>query len=181
MARQRRLIQPLSLIHIISRFLNGEHILNTARERTEYLRRAAKAFGDSDWALLAYALLGTHTHLAAVAGEAPFHEISRPLHSGFAGWLNPRRGRLGPVLAARPSTYEVAPKGAGRLIAYLHNNPPRAGVVASARESTWTSHLAYLGRVPCPGWLHVEAGLRLCGFARSNAGRRGFDAAPSLH
>jgi hypothetical protein len=43
------------------------------------------------------------------------------------------------------------------LIRYVHNNPVRAGVVARASESGWSSHRAYLGLASCPSWLATEA------------------------
>jgi len=175
MPRPLRTIRPGALIHIIVRFLNGEFILDSALERGEYLRRAGEVFRNSDWSPLAYGLMSTHTHLASIAGDAPFADISQPLHSGFAGWLNPRRRRRGPVLAGRPSTYAVDPAGAGRLIAYLHNNPVRAGLAGAARDSSWTSHRAYMGTVLRPDWLCVDAGLQLCGYERSRAGLASFE------
>ena len=58
---------------------------------------------------------------------------------------------------------------AGRLIAYLHNNPVRAGVVSLASESNWTSHGYYVGE-PSPAWLCVAKGLELSGFATNGDG-----------
>jgi hypothetical protein len=63
----------------------------------------------------------------------------------------------------------------GRLIAYHHNNPVDAGLVGRARESTWTSHQAYLDLVAPPKWLDVELGLDLCGFSNTPLGREQFD------
>jgi hypothetical protein len=65
------------------------------------------------------------------------------------------------------------PSGAA-LVAYIHNNPVRAGVVSDPANSAWTSHRAYLGLATPPTWLDVEQGLRLCGFAATSSGRRAF-------
>jgi hypothetical protein len=51
------------------------------------------------------------------------------------------------------------------LVSYVHCNPVRAGVVAAADESNWTSHRAYLGVARKPPWLDVQLGLDLCGFS----------------
>ena len=99
MPRYRRHVSPNALIHIIARFLNHEYLLNSPEERKDYLRRVAKCFGDNDWSLLAHALMSSHTHVAAIAGKTPFGPISRSLHSGYATWLNHRRGRLGPAMS----------------------------------------------------------------------------------
>ena len=41
------------------------------------------------------------------------------------------------------------------LVRYVHNNPVRAGVVADAADSVWSSHREYLGLEKCPKWLKM--------------------------
>ncbi len=175
MPRVRRSVQPGSLVHVIVRFLNRQFFLRTDIERQEYLLRAGKAFGGSDWRVVSYALMSSHVHFAAIAGCTRFADIGRPLHVGFAAWLNRRLGRLGPVVATRPATYAVEMNGAGRLIAYHHNNPVRANVVRFARDSAWTSHRMYLGKQPSLPWVDVERGLEMAGFGRCAHSRNLFD------
>src|SRR5207253_2547042 len=99
-----------------------------------------------------------------IAGRSRAEALFKPLHTGFAGWLNHVQGTLGPVFADRPLFVAVASARAACLLAYVHNNPVRAGVVASAARSTWTSHQFYLDARPAPPWLRVEQGLALAGF-----------------
>ena len=60
------------------------------------------------------------------------------------------------------------------LLAYIHNNPVRAGVSANADESSWTSHRFYTGQEQSPSWLDADTGLRLSGFAQTSAGKQDF-------
>lgn len=173
MPRSKRSVRPRRLIHVITRFLNGEYLLDCAEARVEYLRRAALSFAESDWIWLGHALMSTHVHNVSVSGFTPFGDISRRLHSGFAGWINPRRGRLGPIVAGRPETYEVEPAGCVALLAYVHNNPVRAGVVARAEDSDWTSHRLYLAGCST-SLVNVAYGLELCGLSNSERGRAVF-------
>jgi hypothetical protein len=62
------------------------------------------------------------------------------------------------------------------VIEYVHNNPVRAGVVARATESTWTSHRAYVGSIEAPAWLAADEGLGAAGFGCDTTGRRAFAA-----
>ena len=87
----------------------------------------------------------------------------KPAHSAFAQWMNDQQDRHGPVIADRAKIIAIPEYGVATLLAYIHNNPVRAQVVARAAESTWTSHLAYLG-ADHPPWLDVEAGLARAGF-----------------
>jgi hypothetical protein len=61
------------------------------------------------------------------------------------------------------------------LVRYVHNNPVRAGLVRSARTSTWSSHPAYVGRVGAPEWLRMGYVLERFGRDARRAAER-FDA-----
>jgi hypothetical protein len=176
MPRYKRLHAPGTLVHIIGRFVNREFRVQHPQERAEYLRRMPEALARSDWSMLGYSLMSSHFHLSALAGEDPSARFIQPLHVGYSGWLNKRQGKLGPLFAERHTTIICDPGRAAQLLAYLHNNPVRAGVVDNAGASTWSSHRAYTGEVPAPPWLAVEAGLALCGFDSSSSGRAAFDA-----
>ena len=63
------------------------------------------------------------------------------------------------------------------IIAYIHNNPVRAGVALHSDDANilrWTSHRIYTGRDQAPSRLAVTFGLRLAGFDSSAEGRRQF-------
>jgi len=175
MPRLRRIIRPGEIIHVISRFVDDEFRLTCPEERAEYLRRLGKTHEESDWRLLSYAMMSTHVHLAEVAGHEPFGVFIQRVHSPFSSWLNRRQGRRGPVFRERPKTLAIHPVWAPRLIAYHHNNPPRAGVVEHALESDWTSHRGYVGAAPRPAYLSVDLGLKLMGLEDDVAGRAAFD------
>jgi hypothetical protein len=78
------------------------------------------------------------------------------------------------VFAARHTSVVCPAERAAALLAYVHNNPVRAGVVPLPEESEWTSHRAYLGLAPAPAWLDVARGLSLCGFDVTPRGRLAF-------
>jgi len=149
--------------HVISRFVDRSWLLTDEVERERYLHLLGRSLRRSDWRCLAYALMSNHLHFAMVAGAAPLESWTKRVNSPFANWMNARHGRLGPVFADRPATYAVRPDAEGRLIAYIHNNPVRGGVVLRARDSHWTSHPAYVGATLVPPWLHVDEGLARCG------------------
>jgi hypothetical protein len=159
-----RLIEPLSLQHCISRIVDRKDRIHD-RARKDYLSFVGHALRRSDWIVLGYAIMSNHVHWAMLAGEAPLDVFFHSLHGRFARGLNRDEHRLGPVFAARPRNLVVAEEGAGHLIAYIHNNPVRAGVVPDASLSDWTSQNAYLGTVAPPPWLHVERGLEVAGYS----------------
>jgi hypothetical protein len=174
MPRYRRLIAEGSVQHVVSRFVNREFRFDAADARTEYLRRAGIVLTRSDWRAIGFALMSSHVHWAMRAGLRPSSSVIKPLHAGFAGWLNAKQARLGPVFADRHRTLTFDAETAAALLAYIHNNPVRAGVVADPSESSWTSHRAYLGLAPEPPWMDVKLGLALCGFSAAPSGRLAF-------
>ncbi len=163
MPRVARLIHAGGVHHVISRFVDRSWLFQDAEERTKYLNFLGRSLHRSDWRCLAYCLMSNHVHLAFVAGDEPLASWAHRAHSPFAQWMNKRRGRLGPVFADRPAAHHVPPHRVAEVLAYVHNNPVRAGVVASAAASAWSSHGVYVGRLPARRWLHVDEGLALAG------------------
>jgi len=164
MPRTRRWSLPGALYHCIWRFVDRKWFFESDEERNFYLYLLGRSLERSDWRCLAYALMSNHIHLAVVAGERPMASWTQAVNSPFAFWMNRRHGRLGPVFADRAKDYQIHPAHEGSVIAYIHNNPVRAKVVARARDSTWTSHRAYAGLVRAPDWLGVSEGLGRSGF-----------------
>jgi putative transposase len=173
-ARFARENTPGALTHIVSRFAPGCVGFRREDERESYLSRVDAALLDSDWQLLAYALMPDRIHWLAIAGETPLSRFIKPLHVGFALWLNRNQRHAGPVFAERPRTLESDLSDTLDLITYIHNTPVREGHAAEASESRWTSHRAYLGVDPTPGWLRTERGLGLCDMPADADGRQRF-------
>lgn len=171
MPRQARYWESQTVVHIISRFVNREFRLTDSVERGEYLDRVGRGTKRSDWRLLAYALMSSHVHWVALAGTTHPSKLLHPAHTGFAMWLNRRQGRLGPVFASRFRTVAIAGASAAALIAYVHNNPVRAGLVTHAEDSEWSSHRTLVGPKPPPPWLDVDLALAVCGLPNNKWGR----------
>jgi hypothetical protein len=161
--RTARLHVPGALHHLIWRFVDRDWFIESSAERARYLWLLGRALEPSDWRCVAYAVMSSHIHIAAVAGEEPLSHWSRRVNSPFANWMNEQRHRLGPLFADRARDYALGPIAASEVIAYIHNNPVRARVVKRARDSSWTSARAYLKLSARPRWLDVAAGLAFSG------------------
>ncbi len=172
MPRQPRDIEPGTEYHLISRFVDREWFIEKSYEREHYLRLLGRALDRTDWRLTGYAVMSNHIHLKSIAGEQPLDAWIRKVHSPLADALNRSRKRIGNVFARGPKAYPVTPESSGNLLAYIHNNPVRAGQSTDAAGNDWTSHRAYVGKAPVPRWLHVEEGLLRAG----HADRTAFDA-----
>ncbi|MGE0550663.1 MAG: transposase [Kofleriaceae bacterium] len=149
--------------HVLARFVEREWRFESVGARERYFRLFTRAMEVSDWRCLAYCLMSNHLHLAMVAGETSLQSWTKRVHSPFANWLNAQHGRRGQVFEDRVASYVVPKHDEGRVLAYIHNNPVRAGVVADAGESSWSSHRYYVARAQPPRWLHVSEGLARAG------------------
>ncbi len=145
-------------------------------DRAAYLAFARNALSGREIRSSAYALMSNHAHWVAFPGRADeLRQFLHPVHSAFGGWWNRDRQRLGPVWADRPTSIIVTgEEQLARVVAYVHNNPVRAGIVGSADESAWTSHRAYIGEQTPEAWLDVEATLAAMGFSSTSSGRLAF-------
>lgn len=155
---------PGVVYHLIWRFVDREWFFHDAEERGCYLRLLGRALSFTDWRCLAFALMSNHIHIAAVAGDASMSGWTKRVNGPFALWMNERHGRLGPVFADRAKDYAIVSAREAHLLAYIHNNPVRAGVVTHANQSAWTSHPYYSGVYEAPAWLRVDEGLIRAGF-----------------
>lgn len=165
--RVARQIHPGVHYHLIWRFVDRTWFLTDDEERSVYRRLLGRAVGPSDWRCTAFALMSNHIHIAAIAGRQTLASWSKRVNSPFAYWMNRRHDRIGPVMADRPASYAIKSEREAHLIAYIHNNPVRAGVVACPIESSWTSHRYYV-RGNAPGWLHVAHTMERLGFASAD-------------
>jgi hypothetical protein len=119
MPRYARLELPGVVHHLVSRFVNEE-------------------FKRSDWTVLNYCNMSSHTHHGGIRGQLPTASFIKPLHTSIAQWLNGRDGRLGPVFAGRHRSIACDPQHAALMIAYVHNNPARArAILGAALECSW--------------------------------------------
>ncbi|MBN1654711.1 MAG: transposase [Deltaproteobacteria bacterium] len=179
MPRTSRLYFPGGVFHLVSRFARDEWWLDREGARQAYLELLEKASRWTDVMVLAYCLMSNHIHLVVVQGQASLERFSKSVHTGFASWVHRSQSRtkaLGAVFAGRPRSVLIEQDSyLLELVRYVHNNPVRAGVVRYARNSTWSSHQAYVGRVQAPQWLAVGYVLERFGRASERAAER-FDA-----
>ncbi len=167
MARGGGSIRPDGVYHIISRFVGKQWFMKGETERRAYLSLLGLSIVETDWRLIAYALMSSHLHLAFVTGVTRLATWMQPMHTEFANWLNGRLERIGSIFVKGPNVVAYRPEGTAKLIQYIHSNPVRARVVAHPGDSDWTSYRAYAGTAPRQAWLDVETGLELAGAAAS--------------
>ena len=111
-----------------------------------------------------YALMPNHFHILMETGAGNLSRAVGFLCGQYAQKLNRKYEWDGPLFKGRFHNRVVEDTEYWRhLLAYVHMNPLRAGLVARLEMSNWTSHAAYTGRESCPEWLFRDEMMELFG------------------
>jgi REP element-mobilizing transposase RayT len=172
MPRGARLDAPGTLHHAIVRGIERGAIFQDDRDRAEFVRRLkdlAKVTGTSFYA---FALMTNHVHLLLKSGATGLSTFMRRLLSGYAQYYNRRHQRVGHLFQNRyrsiiceEETYFT------QLLAYIHLNPLRAGIVSSLEglaSYPWGGHSVLMGRQVCD-WLDRDYSLQFFGSREGSA------------
>lgn len=160
MPRQARIDIPDSLYHIIARGIERRKIFKNEFDYEDFLRRLDHGLKRTGNKCLAYSLLGNHFHLLILRGQRPLAELMRRLLTGYAVNFNLRNRRVGHLFQNRYKAilcdYDAYVL---ELVAYIHLNPLRAGLVESLRDLRkyrWCGHGALMGDFRASFLAHAE-------------------------
>lgn len=85
--------------------------------------------------------------------ETPLSRIMQNVSLQFTKWINDSRSRTGHLFQGRYKALLIdADAYLLELVRYVHLNPVRAGIAATADEYPWSGHRGYLGKELIP-WL----------------------------
>jgi REP element-mobilizing transposase RayT len=174
MPRQARIDAPGALHHVIIRGIERTAIFVDDTERENFLERLSGLLLESQTACYAWALLTNHTHLLLRTGSAPIASIMRRLLTGYAVSFNRRHRRHGHLFQNRyKSILCEEDRYLKQLVAYIHLNPLRAGVVKDVKvlgKYPFTGHSALMGKSDRP-WQDARYVLAVFGKSLSEARR----------
>ena len=151
MPRGARLDAPGSLHHVMVRGIEKGIIFRDDDDREEFVRRMGKLVKASGTTICAYALMANHVHLLLRSGESGISTFMRRLLSGYAQYFNRRHKRVGHLFQNRYKSIICDEKSYfDKLVAYIHLNPLKAGIVTSLEELAfypWTSHAVMMKHI----------------------------------
>lgn len=133
----------------MSRGVEQRDIFLSESDRSTFIGLMATCFKEYETSLFAYCLMGNHFHLLACVGEAPLSLPMQNLLARYSTHFNQTYGRVGHLLQGRYTallcrdlSYLI------HLVAYIHMNPVRAGLVPRVSEWRWSSHREFLDGEP---------------------------------
>ena len=171
MPRRPRVFADGAVYHVYCRFAHEARVFADREEVRQFLANLREVVRTDGVTILAWCLMPTHYHLALRTGRLPLWRSLRLIQGRFALAHNRRHRTLGPLWQGRYKARLVEDQSAlDRLIAYIHLNPVKAGLVRSPAAYAHSGHRELLGCVRAP-LLDVDATLRLYGAKRSAAVR----------
>jgi REP element-mobilizing transposase RayT len=141
MGRDPRSFLPGVPTHITARGVDDQPIFLSDLDRYELLGIMRKATDRVGWDVLCWCLMTTHYHLCVVVPEdvgtvaAAMHRINSTYARRFNGWHR----RRGHVFGERyADTLVASDSHARRTVAYILDNPVRAGIVKRVDAWNWS-------------------------------------------
>ncbi len=141
MGRRPRIHFSGAVYHVMSRGVDRRSIFIDDHDRRHFLDSLNRLCGQTSVDRLAYCLMGNHFHLALQVGAIPLSVVMQRLETGYATAFNGRHGRSGHLFEGRyHSNLCTDDAYLSVLIRYIHQNPVRAGLVATAGDWHWSSY-----------------------------------------
>jgi REP element-mobilizing transposase RayT len=151
MPRGPRLDAPGTLHHVIIRGIEQGSIVRDDIDRREFLKRMGTLATVSGTSIYAFALMTNHLHILLKSGPNGLSTYMRRLLSSYAQYFNRRHKRVGHLFQNRYKSI-ICEEDAyfDKLVAYIHLNPIRAGLVETLQQLAsypWNGHAVMMKKV----------------------------------
>jgi REP element-mobilizing transposase RayT len=164
MARPLRIEMADGLYHVTVRGWERRVIVDSDRDREDWLRLLDRVVTRSHWRVFSWVLMSNHFHIFLRTPEPNLSAGMHDLNSGYASLFNRRYRRSGSLFRGRFKAILVEdPSHAWELSRFVHLNPVRAKMVQLPQQYRWSSYLAYRfvrDAATAPAWLDWETVLR---------------------
>ena len=144
MPREPRVVAVGAPHHITQRGNARQDVFTTDSIRRAYLQLLGLHAAASRLRILAYCLMTNHVHIVAIPDtDTSMANTLRHAHGRFSQYWNTERNRIGHLWQNRYYSCPVEESVVGRVIAYVEDNPVRAGLVERAEDFEWSSARAH--------------------------------------
>jgi REP element-mobilizing transposase RayT len=126
--------------HATARAVFGTALFEDELDRIDFLQLLRSTAALLEWHCHAHCLMGTHYHLVLDATQARLSEGMRRLNGNYARRFNKRRGRRGHLFDERFASWVIRDeRHLEAAIAYVLENPVRAGLCAQTEDWQWAA------------------------------------------
>lgn len=142
MSRTPRKNKNGKIHHIIVQGINKEYIFENEKYKKYYIKQIT----NNEVLIIAYCIMDNHAHILICSDE--INKISKymqKINTAFAKFYNEEENRVGYVFKDRYKSEVITnSKYLKTCIAYIHNNPVKAGMVTHPKEYKFSSYNKYL-------------------------------------
>jgi len=145
MPRQKRILSPTHVYHVMVRGNSGRDIFLDNDDRQRLLKIFINKKKENQFILYAYCLMDNHFHLVLKECEDNISHIMKRINTTYVLYFNKKYQTNGHLFQNRfkseiveNDSYLLA------LIRYVHNNPLKTGLVSSHSDYLWSSYLSYV-------------------------------------
>lgn len=157
MPRQPRIDFPGAWHHVMHRGARREPIFKKNEHCLLFLELLDTISYQFEIEVHAYSLMPNHYHLLVRSRHGNLSKAMKYLNATYTQRVNLLERWDGPVFRGRFRSELVQDEtNLPYLLAYIHLNPLKAGLITRLQSHGWTSHRAYLGRDPLPDWLVTD-------------------------
>jgi REP element-mobilizing transposase RayT len=130
--------------HATARANFGLTLFSDDLDRLDFLQLLRSTVDLFDWRCHAHCLMGTHYHLVLEASREQLSQGMRRLNGDYARRSNKRHGRRGHLFEERFSSYVIRDeRHLNAAVAYVLQNPVRAGLCTRPQEWQWSAAAAF--------------------------------------
>ena len=183
MAREARLVETDIAFHVTARGNYRQTVFFSDADRAEYLDLLDHHAAFEGLEIFGWCLMTNHIHMLAVPRQRDaLARTMRRTQSDYSQRLNRRVGsRCGHLWQSRFYSCPLAGDAVWTVLRYIELNPVRAGLVAAAEQSQWSSAAVHCGLRVAPSilstteWGRVWTPDRWQSVLAHGAGEREFD------
>jgi REP element-mobilizing transposase RayT len=158
MGRDRRIIDPDSIYHVVSTGSNRSPIAWDEHDFESLVRDFSAAAVHYSWEVFAWCAMNTHHHVVVRTPADGFSPGFQALNGNHARRTNRRHEREAHLFKNRPFATRVDSDAyLVTAILYVVRNPIEAGICTRASQWPYSSYRATVGLADPPPWLNVEA------------------------
>jgi putative transposase len=169
MPRAGRNFEEGRIYHAYNRVTGGWPVFENARLALRFTRLLRRVVLRDDLTVFAWCLLANHYHLVVRQSAAPLSRSMKSLQQSLAQTRNLQDHTYGPLWQGRFKARDVTDERyLMQVVAYVHLNPVKAGLVQAADEYRWSGHQDMVGNRR-PPIVAVDDVLALYGSRRRQA------------
>jgi len=130
--------------HVTARGNNREYIFKKDIDKGYFLKLLNESRQNMRFKLMGYVLMDNHYHLLVQTGDVKLQKIMHQINNKYSKYFNAVYERCGHVFQGRYKASVIRNEQyLLKVLAYIHQNPVKAGMVKKVEEYRWSSDKFY--------------------------------------